>query len=223
MKKVILSFVAALLSCSAMMAGNNILGILNVGGRIGIVSSSEQIPDTTDALKNAITAQGTGWTGTMFARVNIPKLPLYIQPELQYTNSQIKVPTLPSVDELLGGKTESEETVTNTYIDLPVLIGAEIGLGGLASVRVNAGPVVSIAQNKGFKELTENDFLNAWDKLKKDPTVTWTAGVGVKVLSLIAEVRYNGNFKGGKVDTENLQESIDPNRTSWNLSLGVMF
>lgn len=223
MKKVILSFVAALLSCSAMMAGNNILGILNVGGRIGIVSSSEQIPDTTDALKNAITAQGTGWTGTVFARVNIPKLPLYIQPELQYTNSQIKVPTLPSVDELLGGKTESEETVTNTYIDLPVLIGAEIGLGGLASIRVNAGPVVSIAQNKGFKELTENDFLNAWDKLKKDPTVTWTAGVGVKVLSLIAEVRYNGNFKGGKVDTENLQESIDPNRTSWNLSLGVMF
>ncbi|MBQ1964651.1 MAG: PorT family protein [Tidjanibacter sp.] len=223
MKKVILSIVAALLSCSAMMAGNNILGILNVGGRIGIVSSSEQIPDTTDALKNAITAQGTGWTGTVFARVNIPKLPLYIQPELQYTNSQIKVPTLPSVDELLGGKTESEETVTNTYIDLPVLIGAEIGLGGLASVRVNAGPVVSIAQNKGFKELTENDFLNAWDKLKKDPTVTWTAGVGVKVLSLIAEIRYNGNFKGGKVDTENLQESIDPNRTSWNLSLGVMF
>lgn len=223
MKKVILSIVAALLSCSAMMAGNNILGILNVGGRIGIVSSSEQIPDTTDALKNAITAQGTGWTGTVFARVNIPKLPLYIQPELQYTNSQIKVPTLPSVEDLLGGTTEKEETVTNTYIDLPVLIGAEIGLGGLASVRVNAGPVVAITQNKGFKDLTENDFLNAWDKLKKDPTISWTAGVGVKVLSLIAEVRYNGNFKEGKVDTKDIKNSINPNRTSWNLSLGVMF
>ncbi|MBQ5807759.1 MAG: hypothetical protein IIW26_04870 [Tidjanibacter sp.] len=93
----------------------------------------------------------------------------------------------------------------------------------MASIRVNAGPVVAIAQNKGFRDLTESDFLDAWDKLKKDPTVTWTAGVGVKVLSLIAEIRYNGNFKGGKVDTENLQESIDPNRTSWNLSLGVMF
>ena len=223
MKKVILSIVAALLSCSAMMAGNNILGILNVGGRIGIVSSSEQSPDTTSAITEAITAEGTGWTGTVFARINIPKLPLYIQPELQYTNSQIKVPTLPSVEDLLGGTTEKEETVTNTYIDLPVLIGAEIGLGGLASVRVNAGPVVAIAQNKGFKELTENDFLNAWDKLKKDPTMSWTAGVGVKVLSLIAEVRYNGNFKEGKVDAKDIKNSINPNRTSWNLSLGVMF
>lgn len=223
MKRIIISLLAVVLSSTALMAGNNILGILNVGGRIGIVSSSEQIPDTTDALKNAITAQGTGWTGTVFARVNIPKLPIYIQPELQYTNSQIKVPTLPSVDELLGGKTESEEVVTNTYIDLPVLVGAEIGLGGLASVRINAGPVVNIATNKGFKDLKEEDFLNAWDRLKEDPTITWTAGIGVKVLSLIAEIRYNGNFKGGKVDTENLKESIDPNRTSWNLSLGVMF
>ncbi|MBQ5807705.1 MAG: hypothetical protein IIW26_04600, partial [Tidjanibacter sp.] len=123
----------------------------------------------------------------------------------------------------LGGTTEKEETVTNTYVDLPVLIGAEIGLGGLASVRVNAGPVVAIAQNKGFRDLTENDFLDAWDSLKKDPTISWTAGVGVKVLSLIAEVRYNGNFKEGKVDAKDIKNSINPNRTSWNLSLGVMF
>ena len=223
MKKIVISLMAILLSSTAMMAGNNILGILNIGGRIGIVSSSEQIPDTTDALKEAITAQGTGWTGNVFARINIPKLPLYIQPELQYTNSQIKVPTLPSVEDLLGGNTEKEEVVVNKYIDLPILLGAEVGLGGLASVRINAGPVFAITTDKGFKDLQEDDFLNAWDKLKEDPTVTWTAGVGVKVLSLIAEIRYNGNFKGGKIDTNDLKNSIDSNRTSWNLSVGVMF
>ena len=224
MKKLILSLAAVVLSCGAMMAGNNILGILNVGGRIGIVSSSEQVPTTSDGVMNAIKADGTGWTGTVFARLNIPKLPLYIQPELQYTNSQIKIPTIPSsVEDILNGGETKEQKVTNTYIDLPVLLGAEIGLGDLASVRINAGPVVAIAQNKGFKDLTENDFLNAWDSLKKDPKLSWTAGLGVKVLNFIAEVRYNGNFKGGKVDTTNLQESIDPNRTSWNLSLGMMF
>lgn len=219
MKKTFLTLLAVMLASGAAMAENNLLGILNIGARIGIVSSNEQLPTTSDDVKDAITAQGTGWTGNVFARVNIPKLPLYIQPELQYTNSQIKVPT---VSDLIGAG-EQTETQTNTYIDMPILLGAEIGLGGLASVRVNAGPVVAIASQKGFKDLGKEDFTQAWDNLKSDPTLSWTAGVGVKVLSLIAEVRYNGNFKDGKVDTANLAGSINPNRTSWNLSIGVMF
>ena len=54
MKKLILSLAAVVLSCGAMMAGNNILGILNVGGRIGIVSSSEQVPNTGDGVMDKI-------------------------------------------------------------------------------------------------------------------------------------------------------------------------
>lgn len=214
MKKFLLSAFFVLASIAAVNA-NNILGLFNVGARIGIISSSEQIPMTGDAIKESISAEGTGWTGTVFARINIPKLPIFIQPELQYTNTTID---LPSVDDLLPGEKEPEPE-SHKYIDLPIMVGAEFGLGSLASIRINAGPVFAITSEKGFKDLVEEDFIAAY----KEPKISWTAGLGVKVLSLIAEIRYNGNFNGGKINTEDLAGSVNTTRTSWNLSVGVMF
>lgn len=211
MKKILLSVVATLVCITSIEAHNNILGLFNVGARIGIISSSEQLPTTSDQISQAIKADGTGWTGTVFARVNMFKV-LYIQPELQYTNTTIKLP----LEDLFG---EENTVESHKYIDLPILVGAEIGLGDLASVRVNAGPVFAVASEKGFGDLTEEDFVGAYN----DPKVSWTAGLGVKVFGFIAEVRYNGNFKDNQINTENLAESIDTNRTSWNLSLGIMF
>ncbi len=214
MKKFLLSAFFVLASIAAVSA-NNILGLFNVGARIGIISSSEQIPMTGDAIKESISAEGTGWTGTVFARINIPKLPIFIQPELQYTNTTID---LPSVEDLLPGEKEPEPE-SHKYIDLPIMVGAEFGLGSLASIRINAGPVFAITSEKGFKDLVEEDFIAAY----KEPKISWTAGLGVKVLSLIAEIRYNGNFNGGKINTEDLAGSVNTTRTSWNLSVGVMF
>lgn len=219
MKKILLSLAVVLFSASAAMAENNLFGLFNIGGRIGIVSSNQTIPTTGEGIKDAINADGTGWTGTVFARINIPKLPIYLQPELQYTNTTIN---LPSLDNIFGG---DEETTTQShkYIDMPILVGAEFGLGNLASVRINAGPVFAIATEKGFKDLTKEDFEQAWNSVTTDPQMSWTAGIGVKVLSLIAEVRYNGNFKNNKIDTADIEGSINTDRTSWNLSIGVMF
>lgn len=218
MKKFLLAIVAiTTLSVGSAVAGNNLLGLFNVGGRIGIISSSENIPTTSDGVKDAIKAEGTGWTGNVFARINIPKLPLYIQPELQYTNTTINIP---SIDNLVGGGKE-QTAESHKYIDLPLLVGAEFGLGSLVSVRINVGPVFPIASEKGFKDLGKEDFEDAWNSLKTDPKMTWTAGLGVKVLSLIAEIRYNGNFNGDTVSVDNV--SVNTERTSWNLSLGVMF
>ena len=211
MKKIILSALFVLCSAVAVNA-NDILGFFNVGARIGITSSSEQIPMTGDDIKESITAEGTGWTGTVFARINFKKLHMFIQPELQYTKTTIE---LPSFD--IFGKEEPKES--HRYIDLPVLVGFEFGLGSLANVKINAGPVFAVASEKGFGDLTEEDFIGAY----KEPKVKWTAGLGVKLLSFIAEVRYNGNFNNGKIDTNNIAGSIDTNHTSWNLSIGVMF
>ena len=212
MKKFIISGLAVLFSTLAVGAHNN-LSLFNIGGRVGIISSSEVIPTTGEGITDAIKADGTGWTGTVFARINVPILPLFIQPELQYTNTTID---LPSIDDFIGEKVEVEN---HTYIDLPILIGAEIGLGSLASVRVNAGPVFAITSEKGFGDLVKDDFIAAY----KDPVVSWTAGLGVKVLSFIAEVRYNGNFNGGEINFDDIEGSINTNRTSWNLSIGVVF
>ena len=105
MKKFVLALAVATLSITSAMAGNGLFGVLNVGGRIGIISSSENIPTTSEGVKDAITAEGTGWTGNVFARINIPKTAFYLQPELQYTNTTINIP---SVDDLIG-KGEQKE------------------------------------------------------------------------------------------------------------------
>ena len=217
MKKFVLALAVATLSITSTMAGNGLFGVLNVGGRIGIISSSENIPTTSEGVKDAITAEGTGWTGNVFARINIPKTAFYLQPELQYTNTTINIP---SVEDLIG---KGEQKESHSYVDLPVLVGAEFGLGSLVSVRLNAGPVFPIASEKGFRDLTEQDFVNAWDRFKADKQMTWTAGLGVKVLGIIAEVRYNGNFNNGTIDTSDIQNSINTQRTSWNLSVGLIF
>jgi hypothetical protein len=220
MKKLLLTAIIALCSFASVSANNNILGILNIGGRIGIISSSETIPMDGEAIKESITAEGTGWTGNIFARINLPKLPIYIQPELQYTKTTIDIPSF-DIDSILG-KEEEAVVESHRYIDMHILIGAEFGLGSLVSVRVNAGPVFAIASEKGFKDLTQNDFLQAWDNLLAEPQMTWTAGLGVKVLSLIAEIRYNGNFNSGASATD-LAGAVNTARTSWNMSIGVMF
>lgn len=213
MKKFILSALFVLTSAVTMNAFG-ILGIFNVGARIGMISSSEQIPMNGDQIKESINAEGTGWTGTVFARINFFDN-FYLQPELQYTNTQID---LPSLDDLIGK--EEEQVESRRYIDLPLLVGVQFGLGDLACIRINAGPVFAITEEKGFKDLVEEDFIAAY----KNPSVTWTAGIGATVLGgIVADFRYNGNFKNGEINTEDVAGSIDTNRTSWTLSIGIMF
>lgn len=206
MKKVLLSGIV-LVFVTLTASAHSILGILNVGGRIGITSSSENIPTQ---LGDVVEIEGLGWTGTVFARVNLPRLPFYVQPELQYTSTTITIPMV--ID-------NSQTTEQHTYVDLPILLGAEFGLGSLVSMRFNLGPVFAVAADKGLCDVGKEDFVAAY----KEPSMGWTAGVGMKVLSFIAEVRYNGNFVDDRIDASNLRGSIDPNRTSWNMSLGVMF
>lgn len=209
MKKFIISGLLVILTSLTMSANNNI-GLFNVGARIGIVSSSEVVPTTGAGLEEAIKAEGTGWTGTLFARINVPILPIFIQPELQYTNTTIEIPLV--LD-------NSTTTAKHTYIDLPVMVGAELGLGELVRVRVNAGPVFAIASDKAIGDLSGDDFTAAYN----DPKMSWTAGLGVTILAFTADLRYNGNFVDNKIDMENIMGSINTDRASWSLSIGLMF
>ncbi len=211
MKKTLLTIALLAFSASVLMAENNVLGIFNVGIKAGIVSSSEKVPTSGQEIRDAAFADGTGWFAAALVRVNIPKLPLFIQPELQYTTNKYKIPTT-------EGSTETEEEKVK-LVDMPILAGVEAGLGRLIRLRVNAGPVFAISSGKSLAELKSEDFK----KVYKDPSLTWTAGVGISVLSIMIDMRYNGNFKNGKVDTNDVAGSVDTQRTSWNLSVGIMF
>lgn len=211
MKKLILATLFVFVySVSASAIG---FGLFNIGARIGMLSSSENIPMSSGEITESLKAEGTGWTGTLFFRFNISDN-FFIQPEMQYTKTTIDIPT---IDSILG---KEEEKESHKYIDLPLLVGFEFGLGGFASLRLNAGPVFAIASEKGFGDLVEEDFISAY----KNPTVSWTAGIGARILGgIIADFRYNGNFTDGEFDINNVAGIIDTNRTSWNLSIGIMF
>ena len=212
MKKFVLSTLLVLFSA---VAANAMIGPFYIGARLGVLSSNEQIPTSSGALEEIITAEGTGWTGTVFARVKLSKH-FFLQPELQYTKTTIDLPSF-TLDGLLG---KEEEVESHKYIDLPILVGFEFGLGGLASLRLNAGPVFAIASEKGFGDLVKEDFISAY----KTPSVSWTAGIGARFLGgFVADLRYNGNFSDSKFDIKDPLAIIDTNTSSWNLSIGIMF
>lgn len=209
MRKFIFSSLVVLLTTLTLSAHNN-GGLFSFGGRIGIVSSSEEVPNTSEGLSEVFNAEGTGWTGALVARVDVPILPLFIQPELQFTSTTLSI---------AQASDNSSATAKHTYLDLPVMLGAEIGLGDLVRVRANAGPVFSIVADKGLSELDSDDFIAAYET----PSMTWAAGFGVSILSFTADLRYNGSFTNGVFDKENIIGSIDTKATSWTLSIGVMF
>lgn len=124
---------------------------------------------------------------------------LHLQPELYVTSK--------GSDLSDGGK------VDFTTIDLPVLLGTRIGLGPIAA-RIQAGPVVSfvMSENSTFKENADNvlDFKNY-----KNQTIGLTGGVGVDLMKLRADLRYEHGL------SDVLKNGQDKGKMSlWTVSVG---
>ena len=116
------------------------------------------------------------------ARIQTPLLGLYIQPELLYNSNTTRFNYIPAV------KTDNYFKLRKTDLDLPVLLGFKILL-----FRLNAGPVFKVnlkekVLNKGVSENYEvkSSFKNKY--------VGYQAGIGLDLMSLTFDIRYNGNF-----------------------------
>jgi hypothetical protein len=152
------------------------------------------------------TANATGFLGGAYGRVGI--LGFFAQPEVVY--SQRKGAFTSKVD---------GTAVINTlsYVDVPVLLGFK-----LAFFRINAGP--------NFQFLV-NAKQSASD-LAKDPnfskdnfnssSIGYQAGVGIDLMKLSLDLRYDGNFGslGNEVNIAGQSFDYSTRASMWQVSLG---
>lgn len=208
MKKATLLFLFICFSTSSLFAGNGILGLFNIGVKGGYVASSEIIP--TKTLDELIKGRGDGYFVSAILKVPIPKTPIYIQTELQYSFSKYTLEDI--IDEIIGQRDGVKKI---KMLDLPVLVGAQLDLK-ILKLKIEAGPVFNLADDKKLSDL-EGEDLKFW----KSSVVTWAAGVGVEALGFVTlDLRYNGNFDGNKTSVNGVNLT---SRTSWSLGLGILF
>lgn len=198
---------------------------LKFGVKAGLTSSNVKFDKTTldqvstsSGAKDFLIKQGDakmGYQFGLFARVKV--LSLFVQPELLFSHSSSEV--------ILADVTASKiyaETQKFNKIDIPVIVGWKIG-----PARLGLGPVASfnLSQTDGLKdklnelvdETTKNDFSKA--------TFGYQVGVGLDILKLSLDVRYEGNLSklGSGIKLGDKDYSFDQRNPQWIFSLGIAF
>jgi len=167
MKKLILSLTILAFATSAMAQ-------IDLGPRINVTSTALSVKETVNGIRQG--DAGFGYQLGAFARVKVPILGLYVQPEVLWSNPQSSLDI-------------NSETVDVNFsqVDVPVMVGLSLG-----PVRVNAGPsfrfvskVEGEAPGQGVEDLS--DFY-------KDSTVGYQAGVGIDLLKFVFDLKYEGSF-----------------------------
>ncbi len=203
MKKIVILSMALFLSY-AVSAG---LPFVSVGVKAGIVTEKQKM-DWSYPSVDMFNKATTGYHAGIVLRVDLPVIPIYFQPELLYNWSKIKSPTPPADGSSLGN-------VNLSNFNVPVLVGVGFGSAKMLKIRANVGPVFNLASTAKVEHL-DPAHSGLTDVLKKN-SVSWTAGVGIDLVGIMFDVRYNGVFKKTKVD------NITASPRSWTFSLGYLF
>ncbi len=190
-------FLALVLLCTMSFVQAQDIPFIDVGIRGGVnMGSFRSLPDgeSNDGMR-------TGFTAGAFARIKVPLVGLFVQPEIMYTQG--------------GGKTNVGELKVAS-IDIPVLIGYNLSLGPIGG-RLGLGPVFSNVLSSEFKVAGTDNFEDVKDLTN---TSLWSAqfGVGVDISKLAIDLRYQlGLTRIGKDDSES------PYLNSIQLTVGYKF
>ncbi|MBP3331941.1 MAG: porin family protein [Tidjanibacter sp.] len=161
MKKTVITLLLAIVTLTA-AAENNDAKLLRLGIGAGMTNASLDVPD-----KTLMDEAGTGYFMKLSLKFNVPVLPIYIQPEAQYS-------FMDSFDPM------ELKDITLKKLDFPIMVGAQIGSGRILGLRLNAGPVFNVSSSADEESLP----------------VRWAAGAGVDLLNKITlDLRYHGCFK----------------------------
>lgn len=204
MKKILLVALSLIVSAGIANADNN-KRLLQLGVHGGLISTASADEATSD-VGHTFEAASSYYAG-LALRVNIPILPIYIQPELDYMWNNYTNEAM----------TDNATKATFNTMRAPVLVG--LGLGGNAlKIRVNAGPVFD------FGAVGDNNFAG-WEEFGEtfeESTISWTAGVGLDISKLNIDFRYNGEFADQDVNFENAFDKMGK-QSNWSISIGLMF
>lgn len=155
-----------------------------------------------------------GFVGGVFARIKIPLIGLYVQPEAVIAQQKAE---FSFSDSFLGDVTAG---IRYTNLDIPILIGQRFGFGPLG-IRANVGPVFSTVLSaktdarvelNGMVQEQEEDISDIVDSFSFGIQV----GVGVDISKFNFDLRYQHTFS----EAANLLEGIvlqDENQNFSNL------
>lgn len=195
---------------------------LKFGLKAGITSSNVKFDSktvsTSDGVKDFLIKQGDAKTGYQFGLyARVKALGIFVQPELLFSHSQNDV----IIVDQSTSKIYTEAQKFNK-IDIPVIVGwkigpARLGLGPVASFKLSDTDGLKDKLNQLANETTKNNLSNA--------TFGYQVGVGLDILKLSLDVRYEGNLsKFGKgVEIGGKSYSFDQRNPQWIFSLGWAF
>ncbi len=197
MKKVLLAM-AVIASCFASQAQT-----LDFGLKAGL-NFSELTNNRPDLYSG--TASATGFLGGAYGRVGI--LGFFAQPELVYSQRK----------GAFTSKADGSAVITTlSYVDVPVLVGYK-----LLFARVNFGPNFQFLMNaKQVASSAAKDPNFSKSNFEKS-NIGFQAGVGVDLMKLSLDLRYDGNFGsiGKEVSIAGQTYNYSTRAAMWQLSIG---
>jgi hypothetical protein len=216
MKKIIF-FAVLLLSVSISNAQ------LHFGVKAGYNSSLtlQSMSSVTNGGYNANSVKNEIWNNFhagVFARLGIG--PIYFQPELLYSMQKTDYKT--NIIDAAQGTYDLQKYVSISTVDVPLLIGYKLLDLKLINLRVFAGPKLRFDAGSSlrYENLTGGTFnTNSVLSEAKKSKIGLEAGVGVDVLMLALDFRYNmiGNMYETKLTDYNLPASTFVISLGWKI------
>lgn len=185
---------------------------VKIGTRVGLSTfnlTQETIEEKT--LRVALREANYGLHFGFFIRGHLSKR-IYLQPELLFNsnavNYEVEDKNVGIFKRILGEKYQ--------YLDMPLIVGYKLG-----PLHIEGGPV----GHAYLASKTELDVLEAYEQRLNNFHVGYQAGIGLDILRLILDVRFEGNFRDydGAVHIGNQQIKFSNNSTRWILTLGYTF
>jgi hypothetical protein len=127
---------------------------------------------------------------------------VHFQPELYLTSKGAELSN--------EGK---KDRMNFTTLDLPLLLGTRVGFGPIAA-RIQVGPVISFVVDKNDSFIENINAVGDFQDYKNQ-TVSLTGGLGVDIMKLRADLRYEHGV------SDVFEKNEDNGRLSlWTLSVG---
>ena len=192
MKKLILSLALLAFALTGYSQG------FSFGPKVGL--SQTKLDLKSDDFKNGDSK--FGYHVGLFARIGLG--PLYLQPEVLYTQTQGQFTFDPA-----DAPIKDYEADFNR-VDIPVMVGMKF----FKLLRIQAGPIASINVNSELKDAGNTIQDVEFD----DATIGYQAGLGLDIGNLIIDAKYESSLN--KVSSSVGNFSTDQRVNQWILSVG---
>lgn len=192
--------------------------LFRIGMKGGLNYSSLRAEDTPLTLNNGqlrFSDDGAklGYHLGLFSRINLPVIPLYIQPEALFTSvgGRLKV-----IQELTGIPVEETIDMRLNRLDIPVIVGLK-----MSAFRLGIGPVASITLGNELASFRDTQIK------AENFTFGFQANAGLDIGRFLLDLKYETAVSnlGGSIQNAAATRgaSLDARPTQFILSLGYSF